>query len=100
MFLFKKFVTPLFYSLTWTLIVLAAGTFLLIFTRRQKAGRILMAIGTFLIVILTCSPLSDLSLRYLESRYPPFSIDAYVASGPTAKWIVVLGAGAALSTWW
>jgi len=91
MFLIKKFLTPLFYSLTVTVILLVIGIFLLLFTRRQKAGKILTAAGVLLILVLSIGPLPDMMLKPLEDRYPPLMLKTDGA--PNVKWVVVLGGG-------
>jgi len=93
MFLLKKYLTPFFYSLSVTVILLFAGMCLLLFTRRQKAGKIVTAAGIFLILILSLGPLPDMMLEPLESAYPPLSLEAPKAQAASCKWVVVLGAG-------
>jgi uncharacterized SAM-binding protein YcdF (DUF218 family) len=93
MFLLKKYLTPLFYSLSVTMILLFVGVCLLLFTRRQKTGKIMTAAGTFLILILSLGPLPDMMLAHLENTYPPFLLEAPRAEAASSKWVVVLGAG-------
>jgi uncharacterized SAM-binding protein YcdF (DUF218 family) len=93
MFLLKKYLTPLFYSLSVTTILLFVGMCLLLFTRRQKAGKFMTAAGTFLILILSLGPLPDMMLAHLENTYPPFLLEAPGAQAASSKWVVVLGAG-------
>jgi uncharacterized SAM-binding protein YcdF (DUF218 family) len=66
---------------------------LLLFTRRQKAGKIMTASATFLILILSLGPLPDMMLAPLENAYPPFLLEAPGAEKASGKWVVVLGAG-------
>ncbi len=93
MFFIKKFLTPLFYSLTITVMLLVIGLALLLFTRRQKAGKILTAAGVLLVLVLSIGPLPDMMLRPLEDRYPPLMLRADDNAAAQVKWVVVLGGG-------
>ncbi len=88
MFLFKKIVTPLFYPLTLCLILMAAGLLLLWFTRRQRAGRILVTVGVVMLAVFSSGTVSDRILGPMERSFPPFT-----AVQERVKWIVVLGGG-------
>jgi uncharacterized SAM-binding protein YcdF (DUF218 family) len=100
MFLFKKIVAPFFFPLPLCLELLLLGLVLLWCTRRQKAGKILVSVGTGLLLIFSYPFVSSLVLRPLEQRYPPAPD---LAAGPTTapgqieaqagKWIVVLSGG-------
>ncbi len=48
MFLFKKLLAPFFFPLPLCLAFLGLGLMLLWFTRRQRAGRTLVTLGTLL----------------------------------------------------
>jgi uncharacterized SAM-binding protein YcdF (DUF218 family) len=93
MFLVKKFLTPLFYSLTMTVIFLVVGLSLLLFTRRQKAGKIVTTAGVLLILVLSIGPLPDMMLKPLEDRYPPLMLKTDGAPAAQVKWVVILGGG-------
>jgi uncharacterized SAM-binding protein YcdF (DUF218 family) len=88
MFLFKKIITPLFYPLTLCLVLMAAGLFLLWFTRRQRGGRILVTIGIVMLAVVSSGPVSDRILGPLERSFP-----ALMTVQEKVKWIVVLGGG-------
>ncbi|HUV50914.1 MAG TPA: envelope biogenesis factor ElyC [Anaerolineae bacterium] len=90
MFLFKKIVAPLLFPLSIILEILILGIFLLWFTRRQKAGKVLVFIGALLLGLLSYSSMSDICLKPLEYKYPPV-MDLHQFSD--VKWIVVLGGG-------
>jgi len=90
MFLLKKIIAPLFYPLSLCLGVLLAGMFLLWFTRRQRAGKIMVCLGIVLLALFSYAPLPDIALRSLECRYAPL-ID--VSQFSDVKWVVVLGGG-------
>lgn len=100
MFLFKKIVAPFFFPLPLCLELLLLGLVLLWCTRRQKAGRILVSVGTGLLLIFSYPFVPNLVLRQLEQRYPPapdLAAGPTTAPGPVgaqaAKLIVVLGGG-------
>lgn len=91
MFLFKKIVGPLFFPVSVCIEILLLGLVLLWFTKRQRAGKILVSIGTVLLLALSYGGVSDMLLRPLEYRYPPL-----LSTGDElrdVKWVVVLGAG-------
>jgi len=94
MFFMKKVVSRLFFPVPLSLELLLAGLFLLCFTRRQRAGKTLVTVGTMLFLGLSNSFTSSALLRTLEHRFPPFVI-ADVGQEPRAVvYIAVLGAGA------
>ncbi len=77
--------------------LLLIGLGLLWFTRRQKAGKILVSAGAGLLLLLSYSFFPNLALRPLEWKYPPV---ANPAAGPgrpgeagAGSYIVVLGGG-------
>jgi len=60
------------------------------FTRRQKAGKIVVCLGIVLLMLFSYTPFSDISLRLLEYKYTPLT-DLHQFSD--IKWVVVLGGG-------
>ena len=90
MFLFKKIVAPLFFPLSLCIEVLLVGIFLLWFTRRQKAGKIIVSIGVVFLIALSYGAASEMLLRPLEYKYPALT-DVSTISG--IKWVVVLSGG-------
>jgi uncharacterized SAM-binding protein YcdF (DUF218 family) len=98
MFLFKKIVGPFFFPLTICLELLVGGLILLWCTRKQRAGRILVTMGTGILVLLSYSVGSEALLEHLERQYPallnPTAIASAAAEKKPIKWIVVLGGGA------
>ncbi len=90
MFLFKKIVAPLFFPLSLILGILFFGLFLLLFTRRQRAGKVFVLIGALLLGVLSYDPVPEMLLRPLEYKYPPVLNPATIQD---AKWVVVLGGG-------
>lgn len=93
MFLFKKIV-PLFFSpVPLCLELLLLGLALLWFTRRQRAGKILVSVGAGLLLIFSYAFIPDLVLRPLEQKYPPVLDPAGLNVAQAVKYIVVLGGG-------
>lgn len=90
MFLFKKIVAPLFFPLSLCLEILLVGIFLLWFTRRQKAGKIIVSIGVVLLIALSYGTASEMLLRPLENKYPPLTDISAISD---IKWVVVLSGG-------
>ena len=97
-FILKKIVSRLFFPLPLCLEILLVGLFLLWFTKKQKSGRIVITVGTVLLLLLSYDRVSDDFLRGLERSYRPFSLattDKLQARSheTPVKWIVVLGGG-------
>lgn len=90
MFLFKKIVAPLFFPLSLCLEVLLVGIFLLWFTRRQKAGKIIVSIGVVFLIALSYGAASEMLLRPLENKYAPLTDVSAISD---IKWVVVLSGG-------
>ena len=90
MFLLKKMIAPLFFPLSLCLEFLFVGMLLLWFTRKQKAGKIMVCLGFILLALFSYTPFPDISLKSLEYRYAPL-ID--VSQFSDIKWVVVLGGG-------
>jgi uncharacterized SAM-binding protein YcdF (DUF218 family) len=99
MFVFKKIVAPLFAPLTLILEILLIGLVLLLFTKRQKTGKLIITSGVIMLAILGYGSFSDFLLAPLERQYPPLimeSADSKLSSSDSihsVKWIVLLGAG-------
>jgi uncharacterized SAM-binding protein YcdF (DUF218 family) len=98
MFILKKIVGQLFFPVPLCLEILIAGLLLLLFTRKQKAGKIIISVGVILLTLLSYPALSNTFLRRLECQYPP--LISTVTSDfvpheavPQVRWIVVLGGG-------
>ena len=73
MFLFKKIVVPFFFPLSICLEILFLGLFFLWFTRRQKTGKIIVSLGTIVLVMISYVTISDVLLRPLEYEYSPIT---------------------------
>lgn len=90
MFLFKKIVAPLFFPLSVCLEILLVGVLLLWFTRKQKAGKIIVSMGVVALIALSYGAASETLLRPLEYKYPPMTD---VSSVLDIEWVVVLSGG-------
>jgi len=90
MFLFKKIVGPFFFPLSLCLEIFLIGLFVLWFTQKKKAGKIIVSAGVILLILCTYGPFPRLLLKPLEYKYPPL---LSVKDLPEIRWIVVLGAG-------
>src|SRR3990167_9084598 len=98
MFMLKKIIAQLFFPGPLCLEILIAGLLLLLFTRKQKAGKIILSVGVILFTLLSYPALSNTFLRRLEYQYPPListaaSDSALGEVAPQVRWIVVLGGG-------
>jgi uncharacterized SAM-binding protein YcdF (DUF218 family) len=98
MFLLKKIVSLFLYPYSLCLEILILGLFFLWATRRPRLGKILVTLGTGLLILLSTTFISSGLLTPLERRYPavlhPEQISWEGHSLETSpRWIVVLGGG-------
>ena len=96
MFLFKKIASRFLFPIPLCLEVLLIGLLLLWFTRKQKAGRVVVTLAGVLLFLFSSHFFSGMLLTPLESRYPtlviPPGAGASVGLG-AVKFVVVLGGG-------
>ena len=96
MFLLKKIVSRFLFPVPLCLGVLLIGLLLLWFTRKQKAGRMVVTLAGVLLFLFSSQFFSGMLLTPLESRYTPL-FTAPEARAPAglgeAKFIVVLAGG-------
>ena len=97
-FMLKKILSRFFFPLPICILVLLLGLALLWFTKRQKSGKILVTVGTILLLLLSYNAVTESLLRGLERSYLPLSLAGTSDPQPGAiatpvKWIVVLGGG-------
>ena len=85
MYFFKKLASRLLFPVPLCLELLLIGLFLLCFTKRQRAGKALVSLGTLLLALLSYSPVADRLLGPIEARYPPFQLPAIAAAGVAAQ---------------
>jgi uncharacterized SAM-binding protein YcdF (DUF218 family) len=97
MFLVKKIVALFFYPVGLCLGILILGLFCLWATRRQRLGKVLVTLGTVLLLLLSTPFISSWLLVPLEQRYPallhPETVSGVPKDSISPKWIVVLGGG-------
>jgi uncharacterized SAM-binding protein YcdF (DUF218 family) len=58
---------------------------------RQKTGRILVSLGTLVLLLFSLEPIAHVFVATLEDRYPPVLSAGSV--GPEVRWIVALDSG-------
>lgn len=98
MFLFKKIAPPFLDPVPLCLELLLLGLVFLWFTRRQRAGKILVSLATGLLLVCSYAFFPNLALRPLEQKYPPVS-DSTAAQtqghleARAGNLVVVLGGG-------
>jgi uncharacterized SAM-binding protein YcdF (DUF218 family) len=92
MFLFKKLVGPLLFPVPITLALLLAGLLVLWFSRRQRAGKVLVTAALLWLAAFSFRPLPGALLGSLEATYPTF--EAARAGQVPVRWVVVLDGGA------
>ena len=76
--------------------ILLVGSALLWFTRRQKAGKVLVTLGAVLLFLLGIRGISAVLVRPLEQRYPPLAVSSRQGDQPVLRagmFIVVLSGG-------
>jgi Domain of unknown function (DUF151) len=91
MFLLKKIVAPFFFPMPLILGCLTVGLMLLWLSNRQKAGRMLVSLGTLVLFLFSLESIAHLIVATLEDRYPPVLLAS--SGGPEVRWIVVLDSG-------
>src|SRR5690349_1013277 len=92
--MFVKIVSPLLFPVPVICEVLAAGAILLWVTRWQKAGKIVVTIGTITLSLLGNREISSALIRPLEQHYDAVSLSstAMTSETPGTKtFVVVLG---------
>ncbi len=101
MFRLKKFLAPLFSPLSICVELMILGLVLLVFSRKQKTGKVLVALGMVVLLLCSYEGISGRILQTLESQYPQLNL-AQVTSQEDegraiqfVKWVVVLAGGVA-----
>lgn len=101
MFRLKNFLAPLFSPLSICVELIAFGLALLIFSRKQRTGRILVTLGLVVLVVCSYEGISGRLLHTLESQYPPLQVAELMRyenrgiGARSVKWVVVLASGVA-----
>jgi len=90
MFLLKKIVSPLLLPLPLCIEILLLGLIVLLFTRKQRTGKVIVAVGVVLLATLSYDAVPNALLRPLEYKYDSPRNRGEISD---AKWVVVLGGG-------
>lgn len=94
MIFLRKIAAQLLSPESLSLEIAFAGLFLLYFTSRQRAGKILVLTGLSLLAFCSYTPTSDILIGPLIKQYPSYSYNEKILSTPAGpKIVVVLGAG-------
>lgn len=99
MYSLKKFLAPLFSPLTICVEMMIVGLLLLVFSRNQKTGKILIALGLVVLVLCSYEGVSGRILQTLEIQYPPLDLAQVMPqenggmAAQSVKWVVVLAGG-------
>ena len=98
MFILKKIISVFLSPLTLSLLLFFLGLYLLWFTTKQRAGKILVSVGVILLSLFSYSVIPDRLLRPLERQYNSFEIRSSAAvqkveDESIVKFVVVLGGG-------
>jgi uncharacterized SAM-binding protein YcdF (DUF218 family) len=91
MFVLKKMVAPLLFPVPLILALLVAGLLLLWLSHRQRLGRVLVTLGTLLLLVFSLESIAHVFVATLEDRHPPVLSAGSV--GHEVRWIVVLDSG-------
>lgn len=97
MFIIKKICAQLISPVSLMLGISLIGLLLLVFTKRQRAGKVLVSIGLFLMLLFSYSVMPNYLLRSLEGKYDPYHIQLsnkiFESESMHPKFVVVLGGG-------
>ncbi len=99
MYSLKKFLAPVFSPLAICIELMLMGLFLLVFSRKQKTGKIFMMLGLIILVLCSYEGISGRILHTLESQYSPLDVAQVIskkdggAAAQSVKWLVVLAGG-------
>ena len=98
MFILKKIISAFLSPLLISFLLSFLGLYLLWFTTKQKAGKILVLVGLVILTLFSYGIISNRLLRPLERRYEAFEIRSSSAvpeteDESTIRFVVVLGGG-------
>lgn len=98
MFILRNIISGFLLPLPLSFLLSFLGLYLLWFTAKQKAGKILVSVGFVILVLFSYSFISDKLLRPLERKYSTFETKTPLEApetdgGPAIKFVVVLGGG-------
>jgi uncharacterized SAM-binding protein YcdF (DUF218 family) len=89
MFLFKKIVSQFFFPMPICLGLCFTGLALLWWSKKQKAGKVLVTSGLLILTALSSSPVANILVRPMERRFPVYRANGAVP----VPFVVVLGGG-------
>jgi len=92
-FYLKKIISPIFFPLTITLILLLISNYLILFSKKNRLSKIFLTTLTAVFILFSYGIFIDPMIKSLERKYPPL---LNIQENPllkSAKWIVVLGGG-------
>ncbi len=92
MFLFKKIVAALLAPLPLSIVAILLGLFLACYTRRKRAGHLLILIALTTLTLFSITPVSNTLVASLENQYPSYQPQA-TAETAHIRYVVVLGGG-------
>lgn len=90
MFLFKKIVGSFFLPIPLIILISFLGLFLIIFTKRQRVGKIMISVGICFLTSLSLKPISNMLLAPLENQY---NSNAIIEQQYPVEYVVVLAGG-------
>jgi len=98
MFILKKIISGLLLPLPLSLLISFLGLYLLWYTTKQRAGKILVSVGLVVLTLFSDHIIADNLLRLLERRYDTLEMRSSSAVSETEnesaiKFVVVLGGG-------
>ncbi len=98
MFILKKIISGFLYPLPLSLLLSFLGLYMLWFTAKQRAGKILVSVGVIILTLFSCSVIANKLLRPLERKYESFEMRgsssvSIIEDEPAIKYVVVLGGG-------
>ena len=101
MFSVKKILASFFSPLSLCIVIIGYGVLLLWLSKKQRIGKLLVAVGLALLIMSSYEAVSGRILHTLESQYPPINLALIAAHSEgkgvknPVKWIVVLTGGIA-----
>ena len=98
MFILKKIISSFLYPFPISLLLSFLGLYLLWFTTKQRAGKILVSVGLVILTLFSYGIIVNKLLRPLERQYDKFEIKnpstvSKEEDESTIKFVVVLGGG-------
>ncbi|MFQ5788324.1 MAG: ElyC/SanA/YdcF family protein [Thermodesulfobacteriota bacterium] len=97
MFLFKKIISPFFLPIPLCLTISLVGLFLILFTKRQKAGKFLISVGLCTLAILSYNPIPNYFIARLERQHHAYTsgipVEGVVLEHNPVEYVVVLAGG-------